>query len=98
MRDLRGRPEMTREVLVRPMRFLVLGCCGLAVWLALGGAVLAGGVLLPQKPLPKVDLSLGVKIPVRDGVQLNATVYRPANVDQAVPAIVHITPYASDNY
>src|SRR5207249_1364230 len=39
-----------------------------------------------------------VKVPLRDGVKLNATIYRPAGVSRAIPAIVTITPYTADTY
>src|SRR5262249_52988789 len=38
-----------------------------------------------------------VKIPMRDGVQLGATLYRPAD-DGKYPAIVYRTPYSKDTY
>ncbi|GAB4186527.1 MAG: CocE/NonD family hydrolase [Wenzhouxiangellaceae bacterium] len=45
-----------------------------------------------------IDYRWGVKIPLRDGVKLNATVYRPADWQGKLPAIVTITPYISDRY
>ncbi|MEW5871753.1 MAG: CocE/NonD family hydrolase [Chloroflexota bacterium] len=39
----------------------------------------------------------GLSIPMRDGVQLNATVYRPKG-DEPVPAIFTLTPYIADSY
>ncbi len=47
-----------------------------------------------EKP---VNMSWGVKVPMRDGVKLNATVYRPDAKD-AVPVIFTMTPYISDTY
>lgn len=44
-----------------------------------------------------VDLLWGVKIPMRDGIHLNATVYKPKNAGP-VPAIVTLTPYIADSY
>lgn len=44
-----------------------------------------------------VDFSWGVKIPMRDGVELNATVYRPKGEEPA-PAIFTLTPYIADSY
>jgi putative CocE/NonD family hydrolase len=45
-----------------------------------------------------VDWEWGVKIPVRDGVRLNATVYRPKHPEIATPCVVTLTPYVSDRY
>src|SRR5262245_2776429 len=40
----------------------------------------------------------GVKIPMRDGVKLNATVYLPKPNPEPVPVIFTLTPYISDSY
>ncbi|MGB5154427.1 MAG: CocE/NonD family hydrolase, partial [Candidatus Sulfotelmatobacter sp.] len=49
--------------------------------------------------LPKaVDFTWGVRIPMRDGVKLNATVYRPKDQKEGLPVIFELTPYISDNY
>jgi uncharacterized protein len=45
-----------------------------------------------------VDLLWGVKIPLRDGVKLNASVYRPKQIDQPLPVIFTLTPYTADTY
>jgi uncharacterized protein len=44
-----------------------------------------------------VDFGWGVKIPMRDGIELNATVYRPKGGEPA-PAIFTLTPYIADSY
>ena len=46
----------------------------------------------------KVTLEWGVKIPLRDGVRLNATVYRPAGAAAPGPCIFTLTPYISQSY
>ncbi len=47
--------------------------------------------------VPKqVDFTWGVKIPMRDGVQLNATLYKPRD-GKPSPAIFTLTPYVADN-
>lgn len=53
-----------------------------------------------KKPdAPKtVDLMWAVKIPMRDGVRLNATVYRPHEQKDPLPVIFELTPYISDSY
>ena len=45
-----------------------------------------------------IDLTWGVKIPMRDGIKLNATVYKPKKTDDPLPGIFTLTPYISDNY
>jgi uncharacterized protein len=39
----------------------------------------------------------GVKIPLRDGVRLNATLYKPARLKEPRPCLFTLTPYVSDN-
>ncbi|MFY9820089.1 MAG: CocE/NonD family hydrolase [Thermoanaerobaculia bacterium] len=47
---------------------------------------------------PDVDLQWGVRIPMRDGVELAATVYRPAKQKDPLPVIFTLTPYIGDSY
>lgn len=45
-----------------------------------------------------VQILWGVQIPLRDGVQLNATVYLPQKQPEPTPAIVTLTPYIAQTY
>ena len=47
---------------------------------------------------PPVDMMWGVKIPMRDGVHLNATIYKPGNDATPQPVIFTFTPYIADSY
>lgn len=49
------------------------------------------------KPAP-VDMQWGVKIPMRDGISLNATVFQPHAQKDALPVIFTFTPYIGDSY
>ena len=54
----------------------------------------------PTQP-PNYDLRWGVKIPMRDNVELNATLYLPKTPDGSMPktpVIFTLTPYISDTY
>ncbi|HET7840428.1 MAG TPA: CocE/NonD family hydrolase [Terriglobia bacterium] len=51
-----------------------------------------------QPALPDVELLWGVKIPMRDGVKLNATLYKPKSIKESLPVIFTLTPYISDSY
>jgi hypothetical protein len=78
--------------------------------LFLATASLTTGTLRAQNssPSPKpatakadYDLRWGVKIPMRDGVELNATLYLPKTADGSsskTPLIFTLTPYISDSY
>jgi len=46
----------------------------------------------------EIDLLWGVKIPMRDGVELNTTVFKPRPQDAPLPVIFTLTPYNSDTY
>jgi len=49
-------------------------------------------------PAQDVDLLWGVKIPMRDGVRLNATVFKPKAMPAPLPVIFTLTPYIADSY
>lgn len=46
----------------------------------------------------EIELLWGAKIPLRDGVKLNATVYKPKHVEAPLPVIFALTPYTADTY
>ncbi|HEV3205280.1 MAG TPA: CocE/NonD family hydrolase, partial [Gemmataceae bacterium] len=46
----------------------------------------------------EIDLQWGLKIPMRDGVKLNATVYKPRELSTGLPVIFTLTPYIADTY
>jgi uncharacterized protein len=55
----------------------------------------------PSPPPADYDLRWGVKVPTRDKVELNATLYLPKNPDGSsskTPVIFTLTPYISDSY
>jgi predicted acyl esterase len=47
---------------------------------------------------PPVEVTWGVRIPLRDGVQLNATLYKPLEMNGPLPVVFTLTPYTSDTY
>jgi uncharacterized protein len=50
-----------------------------------------------EAPPKNVDFQWGLRIPLRDGVQLNATLYKP-KIDTPTPVIFTLTPYIGDTY
>jgi putative CocE/NonD family hydrolase len=46
----------------------------------------------------QVDMIWGAKIPTRDGVKLNATVFKPKASSEPLPVIFTLTPYIADSY
>jgi putative CocE/NonD family hydrolase len=73
------------------LRCLVAIACHLALFTLATGAA-------PAESDEQVDLAWGVKIPMRDGVKLNATVYKPKKLAEALPVVFTMTPYISDTY
>jgi hypothetical protein len=67
------------------------------MWRTLSLAEPADAVKKPPEIQKNVDFSWGVKIPMRDGIHLNATVYKPKSGDPT-PVIFTLTPYISDSY
>jgi len=51
-----------------------------------------------QPVSPNVAVTWGVEIPLRDGVKLNATVYKPADMTDPLPVSFTLTPYTADTY
>ncbi len=49
-------------------------------------------------PATPVDFQWGVKIPLRDGVKLDATLYRPQGQKDSLPCVFTLTPYISASY
>ena len=46
----------------------------------------------------EIDFVWGVKIPLRDNIKLNATVYKPKPQTAPLPVILRITPYIADSH
>jgi uncharacterized protein len=60
--------------------------------------VVIGPSLAKVASASEIDMTWGVKITMRDGIRLNATVFRPRDQVQPLPVIVTLTPYISDSY
>jgi putative CocE/NonD family hydrolase len=72
---------------------------GLVTALLLWFAVSQASAQQPTgSPSPAVDMQWGVKIPARDGVLLNATIYQPRAPKDPLPVIFTFTPYIGDSY
>ncbi len=75
-----------------------------SAWLLLVGPLVLRAALAAAAPVAEsipereVDLLWAVKVPLRDGVHLNATVYKPAAMKAPLPAIFTLTPYIADSY
>lgn len=53
----------------------------------------------PKEPdVSRVQFSWGVRIPLRDGIHLNATAYLPREQQEPAPCVFTLTPYIADTY
>ena len=80
-------------VIVRQMRHAI----AVAVVLLLAASI----SLAQEKPAKEethVDMQWAVKIPTRDGVKLNATIFSPRGQKDPLPVIFTFTPYVGDSY
>ena len=94
-------------VLLRPVSFVLAKAMRTQRFLLAGLVIAAFGFpLLAQPPAAaeqgtkeekEIDLIWGLKIPMRDGVQLNATVYKPKEMREPLPVLFVLTPYISDS-
>ncbi len=50
-----------------------------------------------QKPA-EVQFTWGVRVPLRDGIELNATLYRPLDQKDPLPCVFTLTPYIASSY
>jgi len=87
------------------MKKRCLAVFAVAVVLCLNlGAQSTANAPVQDKSLQNAKASLGVdliwafKIPMRDGVYLNGTVFKPAGQKVPLPVIFTLTPYISDSY
>ena len=67
----------------------------LAICVLLPTGLLYAQATAPQEP-KDLDLIWAVKIPMRDGVKLNGTVYKPKPQAEPLPVVFTFTPYISD--
>src|SRR5260370_33146012 len=70
---------------------------GLALIIPLG-TVTASAQQKPAAEEPTIAMQWAVKIPVRDGGKLNATVFTPHGQKDPLPVIFTFTPYIGDSY
>ena len=62
------------------------------------GATIACAQQKPTAEEPAIDMQWAVKIPARDAVKLNATVFTPHGQKEPLPVIFTFTPYIGDSY
>lgn len=74
---------------------LGIGVC----WMLCLSFIFTADAQEPPKAAPaEVDMVWGVRIPLRDGVHLNATLYQPHKQKEPLPVIFTLTPYIGDSY
>lgn len=68
------------------------------LWASLLASPAFAQPVTPAEPATLVDFQWGVTIPLRDGVKLNATLYRPQGQKVPLPCVFTLTPYISQTY
>lgn len=58
--------------------------------------IAAVGLVIPQAAAENVVVDLHHMIPLRDGVNLAATIWRPSDQEKPLPVVLVMTPYISD--
>jgi putative CocE/NonD family hydrolase len=81
-------------VMYRILAFVALSTFGTV---CLAGAPAPAPDAEADKGAP-VDFQWGVKIPLRDGVKLNATLYKPQGQKDPLPCVFTLTPYIAQSY
>jgi putative CocE/NonD family hydrolase len=61
---------------------------------ALGACRAIGAAAAPSEPAP-ADFQWGTRIPLRDGVELQAMLYRPPGQSSPLPCLLTLTPYTA---
>lgn len=89
-------PFMNNESCGRPM--INRTAAGAALLSGIVGMFAMAGPSSATPPTPGVHIEWGVKISTRDGVELAANVYHPANASEKGAAILTMTPYTADRY
>jgi putative CocE/NonD family hydrolase len=70
-----------------------LSSCTILLLIAFAGLCIAAAEQTKDKD---VDMILDLKVPMRDGVLLSATVWKPSVMESPLPTILVFTPYISD--
>ncbi len=98
-RYARAWAMMSGRQCIEVLQVLAVACC-IGLPQAAPAAQQAQEKPAQEKPAEEkqVDLLWGVKIPMRDGIKLNATVYKPHDQKEPLPVIFTLTPYISDTY
>jgi hypothetical protein len=87
--------NLRRQSLVILMKGFFIG----QVWLVLIiQAINFGFAKTDNLTSKEIEIKWGVKIPLRDGVKLNATIYQPYPLKEKLPVVFTLTPYNSDTY
>ncbi|PYQ02039.1 MAG: hypothetical protein DMF82_17485 [Acidobacteria bacterium] len=78
------------------MKLTTVQALAIAWALTAGPAGPAGAAATPTPA--ETDLLWAVKSPMRDGVRLNATLFKPRAQERPLPVVFTLTPYNSDTY
>jgi putative CocE/NonD family hydrolase len=69
-----------------------------ALFLALALTLTAVSAAVLAADSKNVDFQWNARVPMRDGVSLSATIFRPAGQKEPLPVLFTLTPYVADSY
>jgi putative CocE/NonD family hydrolase len=90
--------QMSKNIVLIPLKFINLGLLLVLLLFSLLFSQAQVTAAEDHKTNKEIELIWGVRIPMRDGVKLNATVYKPKKMEVPLPVIFTLTPYISDSY
>jgi len=80
---------------MKRQRFLMFS---LLIAFMIGILFMAGCLKAQSDQEQAVSVEMGVKIPMRDGVNLAATIIKPKDMQEPLPVILHFTPYIANRF
>ena len=71
--------------------------CVVSLWVI---SILSAGVCSQAHAVEEqaVSVDSGVKIPMRDGINLGTTIFKPKEMQKPLPGIIHFSPYIAEGY
>jgi len=91
------RMKIIKELSMKRRQLKVQIVFFLLAWLT--GILTMGGCSQSQaNDEQTVSVQMGLKIPMRDGINLAATIFKPKDMQKPLPVILHFTPYIANRF
>jgi len=97
MKNIGGARLKIKELNMKRRQSKVLMVSLLPAWV-ISALLIAGCSQAHADDKQAVSVQMGVKIPMRDGINLAATIFKPKDIQKPLPVILHFTPYIADRF